>query len=200
MLLKVTRMRIENLASDADDFTGNAWIMENGETVLIDTGTGDSWQEIEKLEHVDKVVITHSHYDHVDNLPKVMDRWEPDVYAYEPGNLPVEAEKLRDEEKVELAGVEFLVIHTPGHKDDSICLYSTSQKILFTGDLIFPGGSFGRTDLDEGDRDLLIESIEKIAELDINSFYPGHDNAVKENAEEQVQKSLEEARKRESKY
>jgi len=46
----------------------------------------------------------------------------------------------------------------------------------------------------------LIESIEKISNLDIEEFYPGHDNAVKQNAKEMIQRSLKQAEKHESKY
>lgn len=194
-------MKITNLAENAEDFTGNIWYIEGGENVLVDTGTGDSWQEIEQLEQVDKVVVTHSHYDHVDNLPKIVDRYSPEVYAYEPGNLPVEdVREIGEGDKIELSGVTFRVIHTPGHRDDSVCLYSPEEKILFTGDLVFPDGGFGRTDLEQGDRDRLIESIKKVAGLEVNEFYPGHDGAVKKNAENWIQQSLEEAEKREPKY
>jgi hydroxyacylglutathione hydrolase len=192
-------MKVENLRVKAYDFTGNVWKFENDdETVLIDAGTGDSWDEIRKLEEVDKVVVTHSHYDHVDNLPKIVDRYSPEVYSYEPENLPVEASKLEDE--IDLAGLNFEVFHTPGHKDDSICLYNREEGLLFTGDLLFPDGGFGRTDLEEGDRNLLIESIEKIEGLYVEEMFCGHDPAATEDVEEQISRSLKEARKRESKY
>ncbi|MFB6115003.1 MAG: MBL fold metallo-hydrolase [Candidatus Nanohalobium sp.] len=194
-------MEIRNLAEEASDFTGNIWhFKRNGESVLVDVGTGDSWQEIRKLDEVDKVVITHSHYDHVDNLPKVLEKFDPEIYAYEPANLPVEASKIDSDDLLELGGLEFEVFHTPGHKDDSICLYCSNESILFTGDLIFPEGGFGRTDLDEGDRDLLIESIEKVEGLEVDEMYCGHDPAATEGVEQQIERSLEEARKRESKY
>ncbi|MFB6242146.1 MAG: MBL fold metallo-hydrolase [Candidatus Nanosalina sp.] len=194
-------MRIRNLASDTEDFTGNVWLLENNsETVLVDAGEGDVWQEIRELEKIDRVSVTHSHHDHVDNLPRIQEKFDPEFFAYEPGNLPVEAEEISGDDKIELAGIEFEVFHTLGHRDDSICLYSPEEKILFTGDLIFPEGGFGRTDLAEGDRDLLIESIEKVSELDVESFYPGHDSAVTEDAEKWIRKSLENARKREPKY
>ncbi|MFT4892781.1 MAG: hydroxyacylglutathione hydrolase [Candidatus Nanohaloarchaea archaeon] len=193
-------MQIRNLAENTEDFTGNAWLMESSETVLIDTGTGDSWENISELEKVDKVVITHSHYDHVDNLPKVKDAYSPEIYAFEPDNLPVAAEKLGEQDEITLCGSNFQVFHTPGHKDDSICLYSEEQKILFTGDLVFPEGGFGRTDLEEGDRELLIESIKKLVGLDVKEMYCGHGPASLENVEKQIEKSLEEAEKHESKY
>lgn len=194
-------MIVKNLSSEATDFTGNIWLIENnGEKTLIDTGTGDSWETVKQVEKIDKVVLTHSHYDHTDNLEKVAEKFSPDVYAYKPSNIKVEAEKLEEGDSLELSNIIFKVFHTPGHKDDSICLYSRKEKILFTGDLVFPDGKFGRTDLEEGDRDLLIKSIRKIEGLEVDSFYPGHGDIVKYAAEESIKKSLESAEKREPKY
>lgn len=193
-------MKISNLAENTGDFTGNIWLISGEENILIDVGTGDSWQNIQELESVDKVVITHSHYDHVDNLPKVNDNFKPEIYCYNPDNLPVDSKKVGEGDILELSGTEFEVFHTPGHKDDSICLYSTEKKILFAGDLLFPEGGFGRTDLEEGNRDLLIESIEKIIELDIAEMYCGHEDGVTENVNRQIQDSLKQARKKEPKY
>ena len=193
-------MEITNLAENTEEFTGNVWLIKGEENVLVDVGTGDSWQNISELESVDKVVITHSHYDHVDNLPKVLDKYSPEIYAFEPDNLPVESQRIEEGENLELSGAEFEIFHTPGHRDDSICLYSPEKKVLFTGDLIFPNGGFGRTDLDQGDREQLIKSIEKIVDLDVEEMYAGHDEAARENVNQQIRKSLEEARKHESKY
>lgn len=194
-------MKVENLTEKASDFSGNVWYFErNGENVLIDAGTGDSWEQIKGLEEIDKVVLTHSHYDHVDNLPKIQDMFSPEIYAYEPGNLPVKASKLDEGEEISLGGLDFEVFHTPGHKDDSICLYSREAKILFTGDLLFPEGGFGRTDLEEGDRDLLLESIRKVEGLEVDEMYCGHEEAATEDVERQIRDSLSEAEKRESKY
>lgn len=193
-------MRIENLSDNASNFTGNIWKLENRETCLIDVGTGDSWNSVKRLETIEKVVITHSHYDHIDNLSKVVEKFSPAIYAFEPSNLPVKAEKISEKDKISLSGLEFQALHTPGHKNDSICLYNAEKGILFTGDLIFPDAGYGRTDLAEGDRDALIKSIKKITGLKVMSFYPGHGNAVTKDAEKWVQKSLENAQKREPKY
>ena len=193
-------MNISNLAEQAEDFTGNIWYIDGSEKILVDLGTGDSWKSIRELEEVDKIVITHSHYDHVDNLTKVEEKYSPEIYAYKPENLEVDAKKISEDSRLTLSDTEFQVIHTPGHKDDSVCLYSEEEKILFTGDLIFPEGGFGRTDIEEGDRELLINSIKKITALDVDTFYPGHEDMVGQNANEQIQSSLEQAERRESKY
>ena len=193
-------MDIENLAADAQDFTGNTWFLDGEEKILIDVGTGDSWKKIREADNIDKVIITHSHRDHVENLEKIVEKFGPEVYAFEPENLDVKACDLDDGEILELSGLEFQVFHTPGHKDDSICLYNPSEKLVFTGDLIFPEGGFGRTDLGEGDREKLINSIQRIEKLNVESFYPGHGEAVTTDAEKWIKKSLENAQKRESKY
>ena len=193
-------MEIKNLSEEVEEFTANVWIVQNDEdTVIVDAGTGDEvWSRIEDVENVDRVVITHSHYDHVDNLPRIIDLFDTEVLASEPENLPVEAKKIAEE--VELCGESFQVINTPGHRDDSICLYSERTGILFTGDLVFADGGFGRTDLEDGDRDKLIESIEKLGEIEVKEFYPGHGESVTREAEEQIERSLENAQRREDKY
>lgn len=193
-------MEITNLAEDSEDFTGNVWLLEaSGETVLIDVGEGDCWENIRELDKVDKVVITHSHHDHVDNLDGVVEKYMPEVFAFEPSNLGLEASEIGEGDELEICGESFEVFHTPGHKDDSICLHSESG-IVFTGDLVFPDGSFGRTDLDEGDRDTLIESIRKLVDLEVEAFYPGHGEAVEKDAEKSIKASLLNAEKREPKY
>jgi len=193
-------MEITNLAENTQDFTGNVWHIKNQGNCLIDAGEGDCWKNIKQLEEIKTVVITHSHHDHIKNLEKIAEKYSPEIYAYQPENLPVRAKKISEKDKISVCGLELEVFHTPGHKDDSVCLYSNKEKILFTGDLIFPEGSFGRTDLAEGDRDKLIKSIEKVSQLEINSFYPGHDSAVTEKAEKSIAKSLENAAKKEPKY
>lgn len=213
-------MQIQNLAADADSFTSNAYLLDN--TTLIDTGADDIVLEHLEDTAIDTVVITHSHWDHIENLPTIIERFDPTVHAFEPGNLPggVEAEKISDGDTISLGATNapFLVIHTPGHKNDHVCLYNPDENILFSGDLIFPGGSFGRTDLDEGDRDTLINSIQRIADLDVQELYAGHseierfrastetqksfehDEPMTEDVNQQIQDSLMNAKKHEPKY
>ncbi|MBS1263911.1 MAG: Hydroxyacylglutathione hydrolase [Methanonatronarchaeales archaeon] len=64
------------------------------------------------------------------------------------------------------------VLHTPGHSPGSCCLVTGSGA--FVGDLVFPGGSFGRTDLQGGSPGDLVKSLERMAPLDLEEFYSGH--------------------------
>lgn len=195
-------MNIQNLADSAEEFTSNAFLVD--EDTIIDAGADEGILEQLEDRVIDRVVITHTHWDHIENLETIVEWFDPVVHAFEPDNLPdaIDAEKLADGDTIALgkADTPFIVAHTPGHKNDHICLYSPEEKVLFSGDLIFPGGSFGRTDLDEGDRDTLIESIDRISGLDVQAMYAGHDEPTTEDVNEQIAQSLEEARKKEPKY
>lgn len=70
---------------------------------------------------------------------------------------------------------DLLAIHTPGHTPGSICVYSESQEVLFSGDtLLFE--DVGTTDLPEGSNDELIRNVkERIFILpETTRVFPGH--------------------------
>ena len=80
-------------------------------------------------------------------------------------------------ETLVVKGLEFQVIHTPGHSPGSISLYWPEQKALFTGDVIFREG-LGRTDLPGGDGNTLKKSIQRLAELEVERLLPGHGDII----------------------
>jgi hydroxyacylglutathione hydrolase len=70
---------------------------------------------------------------------------------------------------------DLTVLHTPGHTPGSICLYSPSRGILFSGDTLFFEG-IGRTDLPGGRQSALMDSIlNKLYVLPGETrVFPGH--------------------------
>lgn len=58
----------------------------------------------------------------------------------------------------------FKIKSTPGHTQDSICIYN--NKDIFVGDLIFANGGIGRSDLPTGSAEQIRESIRWIKSLD----------------------------------
>lgn len=189
-------MRVTNVTEGSVEFTSNVFLVENGRRVLVDAGNDPVVLErLRERGGIDAVVLTHTHGDHVGMLDEIVEEFGVEVWGYDGGSVYVD-NPLEEGEAVEMGGAEFEVWHTPGHKDDHVCLYSRSDGVLFAGDLVFSGGSFGRTDLDEGDRATLVESIEKVLERadEINELHTGHGPSVRENAKKHVEASLRNAR------
>lgn len=66
------------------------------------------------------------------------------------------------------------VIHTPGHTDDSICIYDCRQKALFTGDTIINlRGRLVLNPLLVLDRKALVDSFKRLRQLHVDALYPG---------------------------
>ena len=93
---------------------------------------------------------------------------------------PDRVEELSDRQRLELAGLEFVVDHTPGHTEGSVIFRSPYEQqdvaeIMFSGDLLFQG-SIGRTDLPGGDHAKMLLSLrEKVLTLPDNIVVlPGH--------------------------
>ncbi|MBI5399899.1 MBL fold metallo-hydrolase [Candidatus Saganbacteria bacterium] len=107
------------------------------------------------------IVLTHAHYDHVGALDEIKSRTEAKLL------------KLKDGDKISLGKIIFRIIATPGHTEDSLCLYSPG--VLFSGDTLF-SGTYGRTDLPGGSEATMRQSLKKLADLpDDTMVYPGHD-------------------------
>ena len=100
---------------------------------------------------------------------------------------------LKDGDIIDLGDASLTVIHTPGHTPGSICLYDPVSKVLFTGDTVFEGGSFGRTDIG-GDEEQMIASLEKLTKVDAAALYPGHGGAVTNKVKESLLASYDNAR------
>lgn len=96
---------------------------------------------------------------------------------------PDDVRDLGDGQRLELAGLELTVDHTPGHTEGSVTFrtpYAGDQadpvsEIMFSGDLLF-AGSIGRTDLPGGDHPTMLRSLAaKVLTLpDDIVVLPGH--------------------------
>ncbi|MBU5638716.1 MBL fold metallo-hydrolase [Geomonas sp. Red69] len=158
---------------------------------LIDPGVDDFiLAEIRELstgfgkEPVQQVVLTHNHFDHTAGVAALKEAFGCRVLAY--GHGPLVDEVLHDRQFIK-AGDDFLeVLHTPGHSDDSVCLYARSLQALFSGDTLIrvlaAGGSYCRE---------YIEALKRLTALKIQRIYSGHDQPVVEGAHEMLRKSLE---------
>ncbi|WP_121740895.1 MBL fold metallo-hydrolase [Natronorubrum halophilum] len=189
---------IANLAQGVQAFTSNVALVDGERTVLVDTGANfDVVAAVrDRVDDLDAVVLTHTHRDHVGNLEAVKDAFDVDAWGYDTTIDGVD-HAIEDEETVQLGDHEYVALHTPGHKNDHLCFYSADAGVLFAGDLVFQNGSFGRTDLEEGDRDALIESIDRVLERideDLAEMHTGHGPSVSSNPYDHVELSARMAR------
>ncbi|HSL91093.1 MAG TPA: MBL fold metallo-hydrolase [Candidatus Limnocylindrales bacterium] len=176
----------------------NCYLVEHVPTrkaVVIDPG-GDGGAILGEIGRlglaVDKILLTHGHFDHVGAVAHLRDKSgakvhiHPDdvgrmktarrqglMFGLSVADPPPPDVLVGDGDTVTFEDRVFLVAHTPGHTPG--CVSYIMEKTAFVGDLIF-AGSIGRTDLPGGDHDALIRAVrEKIFVLpDDTVLFPGH--------------------------
>ncbi|MFC7177535.1 MBL fold metallo-hydrolase [Halosegnis marinus] len=191
---------IRNLAADVRAFTSNAFLVAGERTVLVDPG--NEFDVVSRVRDatggLDAVVLTHTHSDHVGNVDAVTEAFDVEVRGFDPDNDLVD-HAIADGDTVVLGDHDYTALHTPGHKDDHLCFVRADGEVAVVGDLVFSGGGFGRTDLEEGDRPRLVESIEYLlAETDdsLAAMHAGHGPSVEANARQHIEYALRAARSR----
>ncbi len=127
---------------------------------------------------LEKILLTHAHFDHVGGLNELKAVHDVPVYAH-PDALPmlehaaasaahfgVEMQAIAPPEQTIQAGdaiavgdLTLQVLYTPGHAPGHVSFYLPEHNVVFSGDALFRG-SIGRTDLPGGDYQQLITSIE----------------------------------------
>ena len=87
---------------------------------------------------------------------------------------------LQGDELLHYGGRDLKVIPTPGHSHGHMCLYDTSENILFSGDHILGDITPNISQWAEGE-DMLFDymnSLRKIREMDVDIVLPGHRTPV----------------------
>lgn len=180
----------------------NAYIVGHGSTgkaLVIDPGDeGDRiLRAVGRLGlSVEKILLTHGHFDHVGAVAFLREKTGAPVHVHPDDadrmrsagmqglmfglrvkNPPPPDVLVRDGDEIPFGDVPFRVAHTPGHTPG--CVSFVAAGMAFVGDLIF-AGSIGRTDLPGGDYDTLIRSVEtKIFPLPAETvLFPGHGPAT----------------------
>lgn len=168
---------------------------DRGEGVIIDPGAGfDETMEAvaESGLSIKYILLTHSHIDHicsVDALKKSLgakvaihsldaellgDAWKNGSRLFGLDDVFGDADiLLEDGQNIDVGGLKFEILHTPGHTPGGICI--KVENIVFTGDTLFRM-SVGRTDLGAGSQEDLMDSIKnKLFTLEDDTLvYPGH--------------------------
>ena len=165
------------------------WDENSATCVVIDPGYEPDTilLEAKKLgKEIAAILLTHGHFDHVGAVKDLVAETGCPVYLC-PEDLSMPAQMTAgplyytntygEGDRLELAGLSFKVLHTPGHTPGSVCLMC--ENVIFSGDTLF-WGSCGRTDLPGGSWSTIRVSLKRLAELSGDyDVYPGHGDATK---------------------
>ena len=125
---------------------------------------------------VERILATHGHPDHVQATGYVREKLGgAKVVAHESADHEPVDIRVKDGERFRVGEMAFEVVHTPGHRFDSVCYIVDGTHVL-TGDTLFVG-ECGRVDLPGSDpaamhRSLLTTLAKLPGELVV---LPGHD-------------------------
>ena len=194
-------MKIINLTQGSSVYTSNVYFLLGDHNTLDDVNTlidvGRDPAIIDRISRLDtgvgkkrveKVVLTHGHFDHAGLLSTIKDEFDPEIYAFHPPDTM--GYVLRDGQTLKLADRIFDIIHVPGHTNDSICLYCEQEEALFSGDssliINMRDGTFPMA---------FVHALEKIARRNITAIYPGHGDPITNHVKKQIYMTLDNVRK-----
>ena len=164
------------------------------EAIAIDTAIPSlAWirDELETRGWTLKLIVsTHGHWDHIGDNAAVAAHTGADIAVHPldahrltnpqpvwaPFEIPpsVPAVELAEGGEVRFGSLRLSVLHTPGHTEGSVCLWSVEDGMLLSGDTLFAAG-WGRTDLPGGSEEQMVESLSRLATFDdATTVLPGH--------------------------
>ena len=145
---------------------------------IVDAPLGIAAWAASKGVRVDDVLLTHQHYDHVEDAAALSEAGAK-LHAFAPYSteltleaaargwglpikvVPYQVDVLLDVSKpLKLAGLEILTAHVPGHATDGVIFHVPAESVVFSGDTLF-SSSIGRSDLPGGNTRQLLEGIDR---------------------------------------
>jgi glyoxylase-like metal-dependent hydrolase (beta-lactamase superfamily II) len=187
----------------------NIYLLTGEQNILVDTGTGLTHNELIRSikdilgseKKLEKVLLTHCHFDHIGGAPYLISEFGCEVYA---GHIDAAAIRegdysytlcrdfdidipafpvtdLCEGDVIDNGEHRLRVIDTPGHTPGGVCFFDEISSSLFSGDTVFAYG-VGRTDFKGGSLEFLRKSIKKLTYTPVKELYPGHGPSVSDGS------------------
>ena len=174
----------------------NCYLIGDSQLTVIDPALGSAVKILQQLAElsrpIDKILLTHSHFDHVADLKKLHEKTGAPIYIHEKdaGNLErpgsdgvpqlIEVEPvipqyfLAHGDSLTIDGVEVEVLHTPGQSPGGLCFFLPTEKWLFSGDTLFKK-TMGAISFPTSNVNDMCQSLRKLAKLPKDTtVWPGH--------------------------
>lgn len=158
---------------------------------------------------IEKIFLTHSHWDHLADLAQLVDETNANVFVHRedadnvrvPGSdgmriFPqtrgvTQITELGGGEEFSFFGKKMQVLHTPGHSKGSVCFFFPEEMLLIAGDTLFKQ-SHGRLDLPTSIPEKMGPSLESLAKLPKNTrVLTGHGEETSIGDEEWLERASE---------
>lgn len=191
-------MKVINLTENPTTYTCNVFFVQgefnclNNMNTIIDIGRDkvifEKFEELSKgvgKKLIDQIILTHNHYDHTSLLETVKEIYSPKAYAFSPYLKGVDI-LLKGGESILIGDKLFEVIHTPGHTQDSICLYCAENGYLFVGDtaVILKSSNWSF-------EDNYVKSMEYLCTKNVSKIFFGHGPPLESGCNEKLSKTLD---------
>lgn len=169
----------------------HTYLLIDGESaMLIDAGTGlpahlaDLADALDRAgARLEQVIVTHAHSDHAGGAPALANAY-PDArfrkvpWPEEDGRFAVPWESLAADDELRVGRAVLQVLHTPGHAPDHIALWHRESRVMWTGDLVLPGGNVMIPHSRQGRLRDYLASLERVRQLRPERLLPAHGSEV----------------------
>jgi hydroxyacylglutathione hydrolase len=176
-------------------FSSNIYVIRGDAPAIVDPGNDyTAYLELFNLgfrpDGIGKIVLTHGHRDHAMGALELLRTYPagagnegPEVILHAAGPRQLlEAARaskcrlteVRGGERLDLCGLEWEVIPTPGHTIDGICLYHAESRTAITGDVVLPEEMAEPDPAAGGRLDHYLFGLRALLEREIEHVLPGH--------------------------
>jgi glyoxylase-like metal-dependent hydrolase (beta-lactamase superfamily II) len=177
------------------EYSSNIYVITTDSLSIVDPGNDftafvELWKLGFKPTDIKKIVMTHGHPDNamgaIELLRSYPRSWASggfELILHEAGprefkeaakGFGCRVTEVRGGERLELGGLEWEVILTPGHTVDGICLYHGPTKTVFTGDTVLPQAIAEPDKLAGGRLDHYLFGLRALLQREIENVLPGH--------------------------
>lgn len=174
----VAQLRLPSSTLPPFDATWTTLIVSGGRAALVDPGFADpgdaerllAWADRQGARDLDRILLTHTHRDHVEGLPALLARLGGTgvvhVHPAEAGRVPGHAavRPLADGRRLVLGELTITALHTPGHAPGHLAFEvegAGAAPGVIAGDLLTGRGA-AWVGLPEGDADGYLASLERV--------------------------------------